>query len=142
MLTCNTWASRRCECSLAETTLARAGWGKSPCPVRRGRGKRGHWSLGLSFRAFLSTLLVLKLLKIFLLKPSSLGDVVQALPVLRLLKRGLPESEIFWWLDSGLVPLLQDDPDIAGIIPFERERWRSPRFWLEPLQSLRDIRGR
>ena len=38
MLTCTIWASRRCECSLEETTRARAGWGKSPCPVRGGRG--------------------------------------------------------------------------------------------------------
>jgi len=67
---------------------------------------------------------------------------VQAVPVLRLLKRGLPESEIVWWLDSSLVPLLQGDPDLTGIIPFERERWRSPRFWPEAVKSLRDIRAR
>ena len=40
MLTCNTWAWWRCERFLAEPTLARAGWGKPPCAVRRGRGKR------------------------------------------------------------------------------------------------------
>jgi heptosyltransferase-1 len=78
--------------------------------------------------------------KILILKPSSLGDVVQALPVLRLLKRSLPQSEIFWWLEAGLVPLLEGDPDLAGIIPFERERWRSPRYWPEAWRSLRTIR--
>ena len=46
-------------------------------------------------------------MKILILKPSSLGDVVQALPVLRLLKKSLPKSEIFWWLDASLVPLLE-----------------------------------
>ena len=35
-------------------------------------------------------------LKILILKPSSLGDVVQAMPVLRLLKLHLPDSEIYW----------------------------------------------
>src|ERR1041385_7715506 len=35
-------------------------------------------------------------LKILILKPSSLGDVVHALPVLRLLKLHLPQSKIFW----------------------------------------------
>ena len=34
------------------------------------------------------------ILKILILKPSSLGDVVQALPVLRLLKRRFPDGEI------------------------------------------------
>jgi len=78
--------------------------------------------------------------KIFILKPTSLGDVIQALPVLRLLKKSLPSSEIFWWLDAGLTPLLEGDPDLAGVIPFERERWRSPWYWHEAAQSLRKIR--
>jgi heptosyltransferase-1 len=80
------------------------------------------------------------LLKIFILKPSSLGDVIQALPVLRLLKKNLPRSEIWWWLDDGLVPLLDRDPDLSGIIPFPRQRWRSARHWPEAWQSLQVIR--
>jgi lipopolysaccharide heptosyltransferase II len=80
-------------------------------------------------------------LKIFILKPSSLGDVIQALPVLRLLKLHLPESQIHWWLDSNLVPLLEGDPDLAGIIPFERHKWASPRQWAGVWQSVRSIRA-
>jgi heptosyltransferase I len=64
--------------------------------------------------------------KILILKPSSLGDVVQALVVLRLLKRHLPASEIHWWIDSNLAPLLEGDPDLAGVVRFERRRWASP----------------
>jgi heptosyltransferase-1 len=79
-------------------------------------------------------------LKILILKPSSLGDVVQALPVLRLLKQSRPSSEIFWWLDASLVPLLQDDPDLAGVIPFERRRWASPFHWNELLGSILNLR--
>jgi heptosyltransferase-1 len=80
-------------------------------------------------------------LKIFILKPSSLGDVVQALPVLRLLKLHLPQSEIHWWLDSSLVPLLDGDPDLAGIIPFERGKWTSPFRWVDVWRSVRSIRA-
>jgi lipopolysaccharide heptosyltransferase I len=68
--------------------------------------------------------------KILILKPSSLGDVVQALPVLRLLKRHLPTSAIYWWIESALAPLLKDDPDLAGVIPFERRGWASTRNWV------------
>ncbi|HEU0009436.1 MAG TPA: glycosyltransferase family 9 protein [Verrucomicrobiae bacterium] len=81
-------------------------------------------------------------MKVLILKPSSLGDVVQALPVLRLLKLHRPEAQVFWWLDDGLTPLLEGDPDLAGIIPFDRRRWISPRYWGEAGRSLRDIRGR
>jgi heptosyltransferase I len=79
--------------------------------------------------------------KILILKPSSLGDVVQALPVLRLLKRHLPQSEIYWWIESSLAPLLDGDPDLAGVIRFERRRWAKPQNWLELLESIRGMRA-
>jgi heptosyltransferase-1 len=63
------------------------------------------------------------------------------MPVLRLLKQNLPQSEIFWWLDASLAPLLEGDPDLAGIIPFQRDRWRAPRYWSEAWKSMRHIRA-
>jgi lipopolysaccharide heptosyltransferase I len=79
-------------------------------------------------------------LKILILKPSSLGDVIHALPVLRLLKQHWPTSEIYWWLDVNLVPLLENDPDLAGIFPFERKRWASFRHWPEIAGSVAAMR--
>jgi lipopolysaccharide heptosyltransferase II len=67
--------------------------------------------------------------KILILKPSSLGDVIQAIPVLRLLKQGLPQSEIYWWIETRLAPLLEGDADLAGLILFERQRWARPGNW-------------
>ena len=81
------------------------------------------------------------ILKILILKPSSLGDVVQALPVLRLLKRHLPASEIHWWIDSGLAPLLEGDPDLTGVVRFERKRWASLPHWPEMLRSIAGMRA-
>ncbi len=68
-------------------------------------------------------------MKILILKPSSLGDVVHAMPVLRMLRRHLPESEIYWWIESGLAPLLEADPDLTGLVRFERKRWHRPASW-------------
>jgi len=79
-------------------------------------------------------------LKILILKPSSLGDVIQALPVLRLLKLHFRDAEIFWWIDSALAPLIEGDPDLAGIVRFERKRWGRPRHWPEMLRSIRWLR--
>jgi lipopolysaccharide heptosyltransferase II len=78
--------------------------------------------------------------KILILKPSSLGDVIQALPVLRLLKLHFRDAEIFWWVDSALAPLLEGDPDLAGIVRFERRRWAAPWHWPEMLRSVRWMR--
>ena len=80
-------------------------------------------------------------MKILILKPSSLGDVIQALPVLRLLKLHFRDAEIFWWIDSALAPLLEGDPDLAGIVRFERKRWSKPQHWPEMLRSIRRLRG-
>lgn len=79
-------------------------------------------------------------MKILILKPSSLGDVVQALPVLRLLKRHLPESQIHWWIESKLAPLLEGDPDLSGTIRFERQRWAAPQHWGELAMSILWVR--
>jgi lipopolysaccharide heptosyltransferase II len=80
-------------------------------------------------------------LKILILKPSSLGDVIQALPVLRLLKLHFQDAEIFWWIDSALAPLLAGDPDLAGIVRFERKRWARPPHWPEMCRSIRWLRA-
>jgi heptosyltransferase-1 len=80
-------------------------------------------------------------LKILILKPSSLGDVIHALPVLRLIKQARPQSQIYWWLESSLVPLLEGDPDLTGVIPFHRKRWSNPRYWNEAWRSIQDIRA-
>jgi len=75
-------------------------------------------------------------LKILILKPSSLGDVIQALPVLRLLRLHFRDAEIFWWIDSALAPLLEADPDLTGVVRFERRRWAAPRHWPEMFRSI------
>ncbi len=80
-------------------------------------------------------------MKILILKPSSLGDVVQALPVLRRLKQHLPHSEIYWWVESTLAPLLEGDPDLAGVVPFDRRRWAAPRNWTALWRGVRWTRA-
>jgi lipopolysaccharide heptosyltransferase II len=79
--------------------------------------------------------------KILILKPSSLGDVVQALPVLRLIKLHWPASEVYWWIDSNLAPLLEGDPDLAGLVHFHRRRWAAPHHWPEIWHSVRWLRA-
>ena len=67
--------------------------------------------------------------------------MIQALPVLRLLKLHYPKSEIFWWIDSALAPLIEGDPDLTGIVRFERKRWAKPQHWPEMVRSVRWLRA-
>jgi heptosyltransferase-1 len=80
-------------------------------------------------------------LKVLILKPSSLGDVIHALPVLRLLRRHLPHAEVHWWIDRRLAPLLDGDPDLASIIPFDRKGWLSLASWRRLLDTIHGLRN-
>ena len=70
-----------------------------------------------------------------------MGDVIQALPVLRLLKRHLQDSEIYWWIESTLAPLLEGDADLSGVLLFERKKWAAPRNWLGLWRTVRWARA-
>ncbi|MBN8248736.1 MAG: lipopolysaccharide heptosyltransferase II [Verrucomicrobia bacterium] len=80
-------------------------------------------------------------MKILILKPSSLGDVVQALPVARLLRLRFPGATLHWWVNADLAPLLEGDPDIARIVPFERRRWANPESIGRGVTALRRLRA-
>lgn len=75
-------------------------------------------------------------MRVLIVKPSSLGDVVHALPVLRLLRSHQPTASVDWWLSPGLFPLLERDPDIDRLIPFHKRALR-PGF-----AALRQVRAR
>jgi len=74
--------------------------------------------------------------RILILKPSSLGDVIQALPVLRILRRRFPQAEIYWWVDRELAPLIEDDPDLTGVCLFYRRGWSGWQTWQATARSL------
>ena len=38
----------------------------------------------------------------------------------------LPKSEIYWWIDAGLAPLLEDDPDLSGLLIFDQKNGAGP----------------
>ncbi|TWT45511.1 Lipopolysaccharide heptosyltransferase 1 [Phycisphaerae bacterium RAS1] len=61
--------------------------------------------------------------RILLIKPSSLGDVVHALPVLAALRRRYPHAHIAWLIGASFAPLLDGHPLLSEIIPFDRRRF-------------------
>jgi len=63
--------------------------------------------------------------KVLILKPSSLGDIIHALPVLRLIKQQRPEWKVHWWIEKDFAPLLEMDRDISALHYFERHALRS-----------------
>jgi heptosyltransferase-1 len=58
--------------------------------------------------------------RVCLIKPSSLGDIVHALPVLAALRAHWPDAHLAWVVNRGLRGLLDGHADIDEVIPFDR----------------------
>ena len=58
--------------------------------------------------------------RVCLIKPSSLGDVIHALPVLTGLRELWPDAHLAWVVNRGLRGLLDGHPDLDEVIPFDR----------------------
>jgi lipopolysaccharide heptosyltransferase I len=67
---------------------------------------------------------------ILLIKPSSLGDIVMALPALSALRRSFPRARISWLIRPEFAPLIEGHPHLDEIILFDRKSlgraWRDP----------------
>lgn len=61
---------------------------------------------------------------VFLVKPSSLGDIVHTLPTARFIKKAHPDLRLRWVCNPEWMPLLEGNPDISEIIPFPRSQFR------------------
>lgn len=73
--------------------------------------------------------------RICLIKPSALGDVVQTLPLLGVLRRKFPQADVYWVVNRHFADLLEGHPDLAGVIPFDRRGG-----WASGLQLLAELR--
>ena len=58
--------------------------------------------------------------RICIIKPSALGDVVQAMPLLPALRERFPDASITWVVNRELSPLLAGHPAITDVVPFDR----------------------
>jgi heptosyltransferase I len=61
-------------------------------------------------------------MKILIIKPSSLGDVVHALPTVARIRGKFPDASISWLINAELSPLLTDCPLIDERIEFQRRQ--------------------
>lgn len=59
--------------------------------------------------------------KILIIKPSSLGDIILALPALSALRRSFPDAEISWLIRPEFATLIENHPHIDRIIIFDRK---------------------
>src|SRR5277367_2228282 len=59
-------------------------------------------------------------MRILVVRLSSMGDVIHALPAVATLKHNFPHSHVSWVIRTRWMPLLEGNPFVDEVIPFER----------------------
>ena len=80
-------------------------------------------------------------MKVLILKPSSLGDIIHAIPVLRLIKIQRPEWRVHWWIAKHFAPLLEMDSDINTLHYFERNACNSFKGVARGMECIERMRA-
>ncbi|GAX59741.1 ADP-heptose:LPS heptosyltransferase [Candidatus Scalindua japonica] len=62
---------------------------------------------------------------ILIIRLSAIGDVINVLPSLRLLRTHFPKSRITWLVEDRAKEILTDHPDIDEVIIYPRKKWQS-----------------
>lgn len=83
--------------------------------------------------------------RILIIKPSALGDIVLALPVLSALSGSFPEAKISWFVRPEFASLLTGHPYISDIILFDRKQlakwWCSPDSFKSLWSLIKQLRA-
>jgi heptosyltransferase-1 len=74
-------------------------------------------------------------LKILIVKLSSLGDVVHAMPAVRDIARAFPDAQIDWVVERGFVPLVRRCKGVRRVIASDLRAWRKTPFSVETRQA-------
>lgn len=82
--------------------------------------------------------------KILIIKPSSLGDIVMALPALSALRKSFPNAKISWLIRPEFAPLIKGHPYLDDIVLFDRKflgkAWYNPQAFGALLSLVRELR--
>lgn len=77
---------------------------------------------------------------VLIVKPSSMGDVLHALPAVNALKASYPGVRFHWVVNEEWAPLLENNPDLSGVLAFPRRKlrgWRAPAGFYRWCQATR-----
>ena len=67
-------------------------------------------------------------MRILIVKLSSLGDVVHAMPAVQDIRRALPDAQIDWVVERSFAPLVRCCEGVRRVIECELRRWRKTPF--------------
>lgn len=86
---------------------------------------------------------------ILIIRPSAMGDIIMASPMLAVLRRSYPHARISWLVEPGLVDLLRHNRDLDELVIWPKGEWNrlaKEKRYLELLRRImafrRELRNR
>ncbi len=76
-----------------------------------------------------------------IVKPSSLGDIVHAFPLVAFIRQQIPDARIDWVANTEFVDLVKRHPDIRKVFSFPRSEWGSRAFFRSMGTMVSDLRA-
>ncbi len=64
---------------------------------------------------------------ILMIRLGAMGDIIHALPAAATLKQSFPDRKTVWLVSPRWIPLLEGNPFIDELMPFNRAGWHSWR---------------
>ena len=80
-------------------------------------------------------------LRLLIVKTSSMGDVVHALPVVRDILQRFPDAQIDWLVESSFAAIPQLHPGIRQVIPMQWRKWRKALLKADTWQAMGQLRA-
>ncbi len=83
-------------------------------------------------------------MRFLVIRLSSIGDIVHALPAVAALGEAFPQAEITWAVETRYAVLLEGNPFVRRVLTLDTLGWRrrlaSPRTWEEAWRGLASLR--
>ncbi len=80
-------------------------------------------------------------MRVLIVKTSSMGDVVHALPVVHDIRRAFPQAHIEWLVESAFAAIPRMLPGVDRVLPINWRRWRRKLFDSDTWRAMRALRA-
>ncbi len=80
-------------------------------------------------------------MRLLIVKTSSMGDVVHALPVVNDILRQHPDAQIDWLVEAPFAAIPQMHPGVRRVLPMSWRKWRHQLFSAATWRAMGQLRG-
>src|SRR6185369_2822629 len=80
-------------------------------------------------------------MRVLIIKTSSMGDVVHALPVVHDMHQAIPGVQIEWLVESAFAAIPRLHPGVQRVLPLAWRRWRRKLASADTWRAMRELRA-